>query len=308
MNRNAFILVAALAATPLAAQQPAANAQQTDAQKIVAVINGETLTKERLDSLWNNLGAQMRKQYESTGGKQGFLENYLRKRLMVQEAIKSGFDKRRDVQAQIDAAKESVLFDRYIRDVVSAPIVTDDAVREYYNEHKAEFFTPEKVKVRHIIITPQKDTKESAREKLETIAAELHRYIATPTASPEAAQQILLSRFAKAAEQYSQDGSAAQGGDLGWVERGMLDSTFEEAAFNMKKGTMSGIIETKFGYHLIFVEDRKAADTETLDHAKSDIREYLLSQHAAQVMESVNKLTNELRTSSKVQIYPENVN
>ena len=84
-------------ALPLTAQQPVTPAPAAQADKPVAVINGEVVTASQLDHMWDNLGTQMRTQYESSGGKGAFLENYLRKRLVLQEALKSGFDKRPDI-------------------------------------------------------------------------------------------------------------------------------------------------------------------------------------------------------------------
>src|SRR5205085_4252894 len=102
--KRLIALVITVAALPLAAQQlaqqaaqsaaPAIMAAKPSSAKIVATINGENITQEKLDALYARLGAQMRDQYDKNGGKQAFLENYLRKRLMVQEALKVGFDKR----------------------------------------------------------------------------------------------------------------------------------------------------------------------------------------------------------------------
>ncbi|MGZ7031566.1 MAG: peptidylprolyl isomerase, partial [Thermoanaerobaculia bacterium] len=105
----------------------------------------------------------------------------------------------------------------------------------------------------------------------------------------------------------SEDGSAQQGGDLGWNARGVLDPTFEEAAFNMRPGIVSGIIETRFGYHLIFVEDKKPAGQASFDEVKGDIRESLFAQRAADVMQAVARLTKELQATSKIAVYPENI-
>src|SRR5712691_7570766 len=121
------------AATQTAPAPSAATA--TDAQKAVAVVNGETITVERLNRMYSNLNAQMRKQYDDNGGKGAFLENYIRKRLLIQEALKAGFDKRPEVSAAIESARESTLFDRYVRDVVAAPIVTESETRAYYDQH-----------------------------------------------------------------------------------------------------------------------------------------------------------------------------
>ena len=118
---------------------------------------------------------------------------------------------------------------------------------------------------------------------------------------------MLLNRFTDAARRYSEDGVASVGGDLGWVSKGTLDAAFEEAAFTMEPMAMSGIVESQFGYHLIFVEDAKPASYETYDQAKADIREMMTAQRAADVLGQVKRLTNELRSSSKVAFYPENV-
>src|SRR2546422_79838 len=286
-------------------QQPA---PMPDAQKPVAIINGEAITAEKLDRLYDHMGAQMRAQYARNGGKAAFLETYLRKRLMIQEALKAGFDKRPDVQADFEAAKESVLFDRYVRDVVAAPIVTNAEIRQYYDQHPDDFVTPEQVKVRHIVIGPQARNKEEAQRAIEQIAAQLHaQNAAVKSTDPVVAAQMRVRNFAEMARKYSQDGSAESGGDLGWVNRGQLDPTFEEAAFQMKKGVTSGVIQTNFGYHLIFVEDKKPAGTEPFEDAKPSIREFLMNQHAADVMSAVTKLTNELRANSKIALHPENI-
>ena len=125
--------------------------------------------------------------------------------------------------------------------------------------------------------------------------------------SEPAATQMRVHNFAEMARKYSQDASAEAGGDIGWVSRGQLDPTFEEAAFQMRKGTLSGVIQTDFGYHLIFIEDKRAAGTEPFDQVKGSIREFLINQHAADVVNAVSKLTNDLRANGKITLHPENI-
>jgi peptidyl-prolyl cis-trans isomerase C len=292
-----------------------APATSTDMQKAVAVINGETITVEKLDRLYNNLNAQMRKQYDDNGGKGAFLENYIRKRLMIQEAIKSGFDRRPEVVAAVDAARESALFDRYVRDVVALPIVTESETRKYYDEHPEDFATPEKVHVRHIVISevqsgPAKKTQGEALERIEKVAGEI-RASDTASAKGTTDEKVLahlrVAHFSEEAKKYSEDGSAESGGDLGWIVKGQTDPDFEKAAWGMKAGTISGIVQTKFGYHLIFVEAREPVGTEPYENVKSTIREFLLTQKAPDVMASVTRLTNELRANSRISAFPENI-
>jgi EpsD family peptidyl-prolyl cis-trans isomerase len=313
MKRFVISILAAATVMPLSAQQaPAAAPQPAPAQKIVANINGESITAEQLNQLYNRLSEQGRLQYNRNGGKAAFLDNYIGKRLLVQEAIKSGFDKRPEVKADMEASKEATLFDRFVRDVVAEAIVSDEQIRKYYDEHPDDFKTEEQVHARHILIMvgggphPKEDTQ--AREMIEKIAAELHgQNIFPPGIEPEVANRLVMVHFADAAQKYSEDGTAQIGGDLGWQGRGAFDKDFEDAAFGIRKGTVSGIIKTKYGYHLIAIEDKRPAGMESFDDVKSAIREYLMTQHAAEVVQIVTRLTNELRSTSKIAVYTENI-
>ncbi len=318
------MLFISLLALPAAAQQsapaqpPAAQSAAVavpDSKKAVAVINGETVTVEKLDRMYSNLNTQMRQNYDANGGKGALLENYIRKRLLIQEAIKSGFNKRPDVAEAIDAARESALFDRYVRDVVAAQIVSDGDIKAYYTEHPEDFATPEKVHVRHIVIGvtevgPARKTKEEALDRIKKVAVDLRSAdvaSAQSTTNPEVLARLRLAHFADAAKKYSEDASAESGGDLGWITKGQTDADFETAAWSMKPGTVSGIIQTKFGFHLIFVEGRQAPGTEPFDSVKSSIREFLITQKATDVVTTVTKLTNELRGNSRISVFPENI-
>jgi peptidyl-prolyl cis-trans isomerase C len=307
MMRKSFPALIFLFAIPVVAQQ-------SDAQKIVAVVNGETITVQKLDQLYARMGAQMRQQYEKAGGKTAFVDNYIKKRLLIQEAIKVGFDKRPDVQADVEAAKEATIFDRYVRDVVSTSVLKGAEARQYYDQHPDEFATPERLHVRHIVITamqtgPAAKSKEQALEKIKALAAQLHEsnFVTRTVKDPKAAEQLRINQFKQLARQYSEDSSGENGGDLGWLIKGQLDPDFEAAAWSLKPGIPSGIVESKFGYHLILVEEKQPAGVEPFNEAKPSIREFLMNQHAAEVMETVTRLTNDLRRNSKVAIYPENI-
>lgn len=298
MKRTAVAMMIAVAATAAIAQSPNTPVAQPqpEVQKVVATINGETITRARLDILYANLNAQMRERYEAAGGKTAFLDNYIAKRLLIQEAVKSGFDQRPEVKVAADAARESAIFDRYIRDVVASEFVTESDLRQSYEGNKDKFAVPEQVKARHIVVSFNKWPKEQARAGIEKVLGELR-----------ASGEITVGRFSAAARQYSEDASAESGGELGWKARGVFDKAFEEAAFSLKPGTMSGIVESSFGYHLIFVEDKKPAGTRPFEEVRADIRDLLVSQKAPEVMSAVARLNNELRRTGKVAIHTENL-
>ena len=272
-----------------------------------AVINGEVITASKLDALYSNMTPAMRAQYEESGGKKAFLENYIAKRLLIQEAMKRGFDQRPDVQAAIEAARESALFDRYVREVVAADIVPDATVRSFYDENIQNFQSPEKVKVRHIVIATKGRSPDQAREIIARVFSELQAQRNSYPPTSEGSRQIFTNIFADAARKYSEDGSGPEGGDLGWVSRGQLDPTFEKVAFGMPAGIMSGIIETQFGLHLVLVEDKKPAGPKPFEDVRREIREYLFAQKQSEIMSAVTRLTRELRRTSSVSVYTENV-
>ncbi|HVT43184.1 MAG TPA: peptidylprolyl isomerase [Thermoanaerobaculia bacterium] len=294
-------LLAILMMLPLAAraQQPASAA--TPPAKIAANVNGEVITVAELDRLYDGLSPEMRENYDRAGGKAQFLDYLIRKKLVLQEAIKAGFDRRPDVQESLRTARESVLFDRYIRDVVAASIVTEADIRKYYEDNKVDFSRPPMIKVRHIIATPQDGpvtnstgskakTPDEAMEKIKSLAAALQTG----------------AKFADLAQQYSEDGVAMSGGDLGWVEPGRMVPEFERAAFALRKGELSGLVETQHGYHLIWVEDRRDGGIAPYDDVRGAIREELLAEKAQNILSAVNLLSQELRAQSTVMVHTEN--
>jgi peptidyl-prolyl cis-trans isomerase C len=285
-----------LAATPLAAQQ--------SESKTVATVNGQTISAAMLDRMWDRIGSQTRAQYEKAGGKSAFLNNYINKLLVVQEAMKSGFDKKPEVQMDVIAAREAAIFDDYARDAIGSQLVKPSDDRAYYDEHKQDFAVPEKLHIRHIVVTeasngPRAKSKDEAQQILNNIESQLH--------GPGMTGQTLVNAFAQLARQYSEDGVARSGGDLGFVEKGRLDPDFEAVAWTLPVGKPSGIVKSQYGYHIILVEEKQPAGTKPFEQVRSQIHEQLLSEKMAEVMTSLGRLTNELRANSRIAVYPENI-
>jgi peptidyl-prolyl cis-trans isomerase C len=311
MKRSIIAAVALVASAAFAQQTPAPPAAQPAGQKIVAVINGEVITQQKLDDLYDSMNPLMHVQYDANGGKAAFLDNYVKKRLVIQEALKSGFDKKRDVQVAMDAAREGALFDRYVRDVVASQLITDADMRKYYEEHQSNYSSEPTVKAYHIVLLTTGShamSKADAADRIQRIAEKLRENAADAAkADPANAPKVLLNFFKAAARQYSQDGSAASGGDLGWVPRGKTDPAFEAAAFDTKPGTISPVVTSQFGYHLIYVEESKPGGALPFDAVKDNVRERLLSERSSDIIAAVTRLTTELRAAGKVSVQPENI-
>jgi len=144
-----------------------------------------------------------------------------------------------------DMYKEQSLREQVIRYEVESKIeVSDEEVLEFYNQHKDELpLRKPSYKLGMILlqIKPSEKTKKQRYNELEQIYERISRG----------------ESFAELAKKYSDDGSKISGGDLGYFGRGEMVKSFENAAFSLKPGEVSDIIETQFGYHIIKLEDIK---------------------------------------------------
>ncbi|HEX2832780.1 MAG TPA: peptidyl-prolyl cis-trans isomerase [Thermoanaerobaculia bacterium] len=285
-------------------QQQAAATNTNNSKSVVALVNGEAITRDKLDQLWERMSPKMKLQYERNGGgKMGFLDNYIRKVLMVQEAKKNGFDAKPGIAAEMQAASESALFDAYVRDVIASTVVTDAELRKFYDDNLPDF-TSEQARLR-LIRVAKGDRPAEAREAMSGIMTGL---LDARTALAKEGKHVreLATEFGKVAERISQDPSADRAGELGWVERGRLPAKLEEAAFSMPLETVSGIIEMEDSFALIYLEER-GNRTEPFEEVSGTIREYLLGRKQRDIVDAVNKTTAGLRARAQVQTFPQNI-
>jgi len=155
---------------------------------------------------------------------------------------------------------------------VSVGTITDLEIEDYYQKHIKEYQEPEQVRARHILIKPDSD-KKAAKAKIEGILKEIKAG----------------KNFEELAKKYSACPSKTQGGDLGFFSRGRMVKPFEDAAFNLKLGEISDIVETQFGFHIIKLEERKEARTIPLSEVKESIKDIIYHQKAKEEAEKIAK-------------------
>ena len=301
--KRTLVALALAAAAPLLAQ--------SDADKLVARVNGEEITRGQLDAQWDRVPRNFREQYEDVGGKKAFLENYLiGKRLVVQEALRSGFAAKVGMPDELDAKAESKLFDQYVRDMIAAPMITEEQMREVYEERIDQFRVPEQAKLR-VIRVSKNDAPDSAREKISKAMVEIfaaRTSLAAARLQPKEVVAALADKFSDVAARVSDDPSAVEGGQLGWVALRTLDRQIADPARTMTPGTVSGILDAGDAYVLLFVEERYLEGTAPYDASKEVLREYVMATNRDLVMQAVQKKTAELRAAGKVEIFAENLN
>jgi peptidyl-prolyl cis-trans isomerase D len=151
-------------------------------------------------------------------------------------------------------------------------VVSDADLKTYYDQNTARFGTKEERRASHILITAPSSMPAADREKAKAKAEQLLAEVKKTPAS-----------FADVARKNSQDpGSAEKGGDLDFVTRGAMVKPFEDAMFSLKKGEISGIVETEFGYHIIQLTDIKPAVVPPFEKVRATIENEVRAQQATQ--------------------------
>jgi peptidyl-prolyl cis-trans isomerase D len=143
-----------------------------------------------------------------------------------------------------------------------------------YNENLSKYNQPEEVKARHILI---KGDDAKAMDKIKAIKAKVNN-----------------KNFASIASKETEDPSGKNnGGDLGWFSAGRMVPAFEKVAFGLASGKISEPVKTEFGYHLILVEDKKAAKKQALDSVKTELARLLIQKTKAQDLDQLLKTEQE---------------
>ena len=145
---------------------------------------------------------------------------------------------------------------------------TEDEVTAFYEAHKAEYVEPPQVLCQHILV---KGSNDAALDKIK----EIRERIVNDKAD-----------FAEEAKKHSDCPSGAQGGSLGWFGRGMMVPEFDKAAFEMKKGEVSGIVTTEFGYHIIYKADEKGGGQQTIVDVHDQIKDLLRHEARGKAMDA----------------------
>ncbi|MFA5292144.1 MAG: protein kinase [Phycisphaerae bacterium] len=172
--------------------------------------------------------------------------------------------------------RKKLMFEKLIEgefaNKIKAP--TNEQIKAYYDANSQQFQEPEKMHTKHILIIPEKNNNRPERAKAQ---------------AKMKAQEILGKikaggNFEELAKQYSQCPSAKNGGDLGMQPKGTFVSEFEKAAYSLKPGQVSDVVETNFGFHIIKLVEYANANTCSLDKAKGQIVEVLTNKQKEQIV------------------------
>ncbi|MDZ7673136.1 MAG: peptidylprolyl isomerase [Halanaerobiales bacterium] len=326
------MILTLLVAFPVAAQE--GETTESDQPKVAAVVNGEDITMQELDQYsgtQNLIMSLYRSNPEftqvllQTEAGQNVIEEFqkvkldqlITEKLLAQEANKRGIELSEEEQTEIfnkqlegikqqnnlndeqleqtlqqqgiesidaykqrffDINKDRLIINKLQETVISEAEVTEEEMKTYYDENTSQFEVQEQVEASHILLKDEETAQEVLTE-LENGAD-----------------------FAELAKEYSTGPSAEDGGSLGYVSKDQnIAQGFKDALFKLEVGSISDVVETQYGFHIIKASDKKEAGTRSYDEVKEQIKQQLKNQKGQSIWEQfVRELRDEAQIEKKL--------
>ncbi len=249
----AGLVLSATAATGIAMAQPETNT--------LAEVNGEPVTERELDLLISQQ-TQGRDDVPPAQRRQ-FLEEVINLMLLSQAGEAQGLDDDPDLTAQLNNSRRTAMAQAFVRELTTGNPVAEETLRERYEaEYGGE--APKEYRARHILV--------GEAEQAAGIIERLN--------DGEAFEEL--------AQQYSQDGSAQNGGDLGWFARSDMVEPFSDAVAGMAPGEVSATpVETRFGYHVIRLDDTREAEVPSFEEVAGQLRMNVINERIQSQLDSL---------------------
>ncbi|MBV6324279.1 peptidylprolyl isomerase [Duganella violaceipulchra] len=229
----------------------------------VATVNGKAIPAAKVDQMVKQVVSQGQ-QPDSPQLREMVKKELIGREVMIQEADKQGFGTKAEVKAAIENARQSIIINAMLADYVKKNPVKDTEIKAEYDKYKAAMGEKE-YHSRHILVATEQEAKD--------IIAKLKAG----------------GKFEELAK-VSKDGSANNGGDLGWMAPGKLVKPFADAMIALKNGEITQTpVKTEFGFHVIKLEESRATKLPTLEEVKGQVSEALQQRKIAAFRDELTK-------------------
>ena len=250
------------------------------AEETYGTVNGTPITEEDIEATVGQAGVSYKALDPKT--QKRVLDMVIDRKLLTEAALKSGVEKTKEYQTQLEAMKKDLALDLFMRKEMKAleASFTKEKLQEEYNKNKKLYSTPKQLKARHILVKTEAEAKDIIKEL-------------------DGAKDK-KAKFIELAKTKSTGPSGKNGGDLGWFALKMMVPEFSSAADKLKKGEYTKTpVKTQFGYHVIMLDDRKEASVKPFEAVKEQIKNSLAGKAFA---DTIKKKTEELRKSAKIEL------
>jgi len=251
-----------------------------DASTVLATIGNKKITMADFKQEIKNLPPQYQQMAADPAIQKEFLDTLVTRTIIYQEGVRQKMLETPMVKKQIDAFRKKIVVAAILDQEVTAKIKepSNAELKTYYDKNLKEFQQPKKVKARHILVKDQKQA-EKIRQRL-----------------------LQGEDFGTLAKEFSTCPSKTRGGDLGFFTKDQMVKEFSDMAFSLKPKEISPVVKTKFGYHIILVDEIKEGRQQSFDEVKDSLSNKIRGERKNQYF---NSFVSELKKQTKVETHPE---
>jgi peptidyl-prolyl cis-trans isomerase C len=273
---TATLCVAALVGCQGGATSGGAKPEGKKEGKVLAEVNGGTITTGDFERELKNLPEYLKAMAETPQGRKEMLDTMVIRELILQQASKDGIDKGAEIEDKLQDLRKRLIVESFLKKKVEVESkVSDEDMKKFYEQNKDKFKSGEQIKASHILVKTEKEAKD--------ILAQLKSG----------------GSFEELAKKSSVDSSSAKGGDLGWFGKGSMVPAFEKAALALKEGQISEVVKSDFGFHIIKLTGKRPAGIRPYEEVKEQIKGAIMPTKQQEVFQ---KIKEELKKTAKITV------
>ena len=222
-----------------------------DPADVLARVGETEITQENVNQVITQLPPQQAAFFQTPAGQEKVVEELVNRELLFLWGEAEKVDAQEGFAEDLARLRSDLIRDYAVRTIIADVSATDEEVKTFYEENQDKFSSPEKIRARHILV----ETEDEAKKILEEIRG----------GKP----------FEDAAKEYSTCPSKEDGGNLGLFGKGQMVPEFEDAAFALEVGSMSGPVKSQFGWHIIRLEEKQPSSVMPLEKVAGEIKTML---------------------------------
>ena len=249
---------------------------------VVATVDGKNISDTQINEELAPLLRGQKINSLPAQEKRLLVQQYIAQKLILEDAKRQGLDKGSEFNKMLERAKEEIALNLYQKKLYDSVKVDSSKIKAAYDRNKSQFVRPARVQAKHILVKSEADARNIINELKNLKGNELD------------------NKFSEIARTKSIDGSAQNGGELGWFGEGDMVKPFSDAAFSLKKGEISkNPIKTEFGFHIILKKDAQAKTQLSYDQVKPSLENDYKMQ---EVQRLIAQKAQELYGKAKVEL------